>query len=220
MSMIGSTNGWIDLFEQMLPELLELVIDAWQSLSPPFTSDKEDAITTHLCKALRKDKKIRELPFMVSYQWAEIDPAPGQKQGRLDIAFHVQDKGIPNENIYLGLECKRLNFTSGKKKRGGGAEYVKDGMMRFVNKQYAKAVKHGGMVGYVLDGNVSEAIKNVEANIKKQCVPLCMDATGTLDPSSILIYVSTARESSHHRNGETAPFRIHHIFLEADNLFK
>lgn len=33
-------------------------------------------------------------------------------------------------------------------------------MLRFVTGQYSKAVRHGGMIGYVLDGNVSRAMTN------------------------------------------------------------
>lgn len=220
MSVSGSPDAWQDLLEQLLPELLELVVDTWQGISGPLTSDKEDKTTEALCSALRKNRTLRDLPFLVDTQWVELEPAPGQKQGRLDITFRPTGiAGSPNEDIYFCLECKRLNFLKGKKRVPGGSEYVKDGMMRFVGKQYAKAVKHGGMLGYVLDGNVTEAIKNVEVNVRKKCVTLCMDSPGILHSSSILSHVSTVRESFHQRDGETIKFSIHHLFLEADGLF-
>jgi hypothetical protein len=39
-------------------------------------------------------------------------------------------------------------------------------MVRFVSGQYANVVRHGGMLGYVLDGDITAAIANVHANIE------------------------------------------------------
>lgn len=215
MSVIGSPNQWVDLLEHMLPELLQLVIDTWQTLQGPLADDRENEITKIFCRALRDTKTSRGLPFSVQYQMYELDPAPGQDLGLCDIAFLPG----PDESIYLCLECKRLNVLNNGKKRRGGSEYVKDGMMRFVNGQYAKAVRHGCMLGYVLDGDVSSAIKNVRTNVRKNCTALCMDAPGQLHPSSILINMQMAKESLHNRPTDTQPFYIHHLFVEADGLF-
>ena len=45
-------------------------------------------------------------------------------------------------------------------------EYVKEGMQRFVDGTYSRHVQHGGMLGYVLDGDVARAMKNVLKNIQ------------------------------------------------------
>jgi hypothetical protein len=71
------------------------------------------------------------------------------------------------------------------------------------------------MLGYVLDGDVAGAITNVESNVESQHVSLGMDSPGTLQPSSVLAEVSTARESLHSRAGESSQFRIHHLFMDA-----
>lgn len=117
--------------------------------------------------------------------------------------------------IYFCLECKRLNVVTNGNKRPGGSEYVVHGMARFVNGQYASAVRHGGMLGYVLDGDVTGAITNVESNVKSQHVSLCMEPPGTLNSSSVLTEAPTARESLHSRAGESTQFRLHHLFMNA-----
>jgi len=149
----------------------------------------------------------------------ELDPAPGQDLGRLDIVFLPTGvPGPPNEAVYFCLECKRLNVVIGGQKRPGGSDYVGHGMLRFINRQYARAVRNGGMLGYVLDGNVTAAITNVELNIRRHCTVLCMDAPGVLHPSSILTDVPTARESIHHRQGDGGQFRVHHLFVKAEAM--
>lgn len=216
MSVVGASDEWIDLLERMLPKILRLVIEVWTGMPKPFSDDKEDQITELLCRALRNNRTVRDLPFYIQIQMVELDPVAGQELGRLDIAFMPTGlPGAPNESIYFCLECKRLNVVTNGKKRPGGSDYVAHGMVRFVNGQYASAVRHGGMLGYVLDGDVVRAITNVESNVKSQHVSLGMDSPGELHPSSVLTELSTARESFHSRAGESAQFRIHHLFMDA-----
>lgn len=216
MSVTGTSNDWIELLEEMLPDVLRLVIDTWDGMQRPFADDREDPITQLLCAALRRNRKIRDLPFLIDYQMVELDPAPGNDLGRLDIAFKPTSlPGAPDESIYFCLECKRLNVVLKGIKRPGGSEYVANGMARFVNGQYARAVRHGGMLGYVLDGDIAGAMANVESNVRKHHVALCMDAPGTLHPSSLATHVSTARQSHHSRVGESVRFCIHHLFVDA-----
>jgi hypothetical protein len=216
LSVVGASDEWIDLLERMLPNILRLVVEVWTGMPKPFSDDKEDQITELLCRALRNNRTVRDLPFYIQVQMVELDPAPGQELGRLDIGFLPTGlPGAPNESIYFCLECKRLSVVISGKKRPGGSEYVVHGMARFVNGQYASAVRHGGMLGYVLDGDVAGSITNVESNVKSQHVSLCMEPPGTLHPSSVLTEVPTARESLHTRTGESTQFRIHHLFVDA-----
>ena len=216
MSIIGSPHAWVDLLEKMLPEILRLTLDAWNNLTKPFEDDKEDSITTLLCKALRRNRTFRDLPLYVEIQLVELDPAPEQELGRLDIAFRPTGlPGAPNEAIYFCLECKRLNVVKNGKTRSRGSEYVMNGMIRFVSGQYSSAVRHGGMLGYVLDGKVHRAIVNVEANIVNQCEKLGMEPPGSLSPSTIITELTTAKLSMHRRAHGPTPFAIHHLFVDA-----
>jgi len=170
----------------------------------------EDKITIAMCRALWQNRTTRELMFQIDTQQVELEPTPGEELGRLDITFRPL---VPREDIYFCLECKRLNVVKDGKTRAYASEYVAFGMLRFVTGQYAKAVRHGGMLGYVLDGNVSRAMANVEANIRSHHVALRMDAPGKFQPSTVLREDPRARETHHQRAHETSPFRIHHLFM-------
>lgn len=210
MSVIGQPADWADLIDPMVPDILNLIIEAWGQMPKPAPGNREDDITNALCRVLRQNRKARTLMFQIHPQFIELEPMPGEDIGRLDIAFIPL---IPEEAFYFCLECKRLNVTKGGKKRAYAAEYVKLGMMRFVTGQYSKTVRHGGMIGYVLDGRVAQARKNVAANIRKQHVALCMKPPGLLLPSSVLKGDDRARETHHHRPHETTVFSIHHLFM-------
>lgn len=219
MSVRGSPSDWAGFLERMLPDILRLVVDAWRTLPSPLTDDREDEITEVLCRALRENRTVRELPLLVDIQMVELDPTMGQDLGRLDIAFRPTGlAGPPNESIYFCLECKRLNVVKNGRRRVYASEYVLHGMLRFVSGQYARAVRHGGMLGYVLDADVDGAMANVEANVRRHCVDLCMDAPGRLLPSSMLMGETKARESIHRRAHESVQFMIHHLFMSGKGL--
>jgi hypothetical protein len=86
-------------------------------------------------------------------------------------------------------------------------------MLRFVAGQYSKAVRHGAMAAYVLDGNISDAITNVEAISESSTSPLCMTAPGAFLVSTVLKDDARARETHHQRVHEVNLFRIHHLFM-------
>lgn len=209
MTVLGASTEWADLIDSMLPEILSLVLASWDEMPSPASNAKEDDITNALCRILMQNRNARELMFQVRTQVVELDPMLGEDLGRLDIAFIPL---VPREDIYFCLESKRLNVLKDKKLRSYASEYVRFGMMRFVTGQYSKMVRHGGMIAYVLDGKVSDAMSNVEANIQERHKELCMNSPGAFK-SSAVTGDSRARETHHHRAHETELFRIHHLFM-------
>jgi hypothetical protein len=211
VSIIGTSSEWADLIDPMVPQILRLVVETWEAMPSPGSSDKEDTITSALCRALRQNRTGRSLMFQIHTQLVELEPASGEDLGRLDIVFLPP---IAREDIYFCLEAKRLNVIKKGKLRPYASEYVRFGMMRFVTGQYSNMVRHGGMIGYVLDGKISDAMTNVEANIREQHKELGMNPPGTFQASAIT-GDSRARETHHKRAHEIGPFRIHHLFMAA-----
>lgn len=213
MSVIGTSTNWSDLIDPMLPAVLNLVISSWHEMPSPAPNEKEDNITNALWRILVQNRTARGLMFQIRTQVVELDPAQGEDEGRMDIAFIAL---VPREDIYFCLEAKRLNvLMNGGHCRALASEYVIYGMSRFVTGQYSKAVLHGGMIGYVLDGNVPSAISNVEANIQQRRVMLGMASPGSLSLSSVLPSDARARETKHQRAQSTTLFSIHHLFMAA-----
>jgi hypothetical protein len=208
--VVGIPAEWADLIDPMVPQILNLVIDSWDDMPAPASDEKEDNITISLCRLLKQNKAARGLPFRINIQRVELEPLAGEELGRQDIVFEPLH---PCEDIYFCLESKRLNVVKGGTLRSYASEYVTHGMLRFVTGQYSKAVRHGGMVGYVLDGNIATAMNNVEGNIKRQPSALGMKAPGEFLPSTVLADEARARETHHQRTHETELFRIHHLFM-------
>jgi hypothetical protein len=145
----------------------------------------------------------------------ELDPAAGQDQGRMDIVFSPP---VPREDIYFCLECKRLNVRdhSGGTPRPHFVQYVQFGMLRFVRGQYGNSVRFGGMLAFVLNGDVPGAISGVENNIRRMHADLCMNAPGSFLASTIRSSDTRIRETRHSRAAQSEPFVIHHLFMAGD----
>lgn len=208
MNRIGAPGEWSDLIESLVPDILALTISTWQRMSAPMTA-REDPITEQLCRLLRMSRTSCDLPFQIHTQMVELDPSVGEHQGRMDIVFLPM---VPREDIYFCLECKRLNVPDNGSVRSLASEYITHGMMRFVRGQYAQRVHNGGMLGYVLDGNVASAIQSVSGLVKKRHKELQTQPPCGLNPSSIRPDDEHTRETRHVRVGQSRPFLIHHMF--------
>ena len=211
MQLVGVPDEWVDLIDTLVPDILDLVIATWEEMPPIATNALEDPTTEALCRLLRQNRNSGNLPFNILIQMVELDPAAGQDQGRMDIAFLPL---VPREDIYFCLECKRLNAASGGGVRAYASEYVNHGMIRFVRGQYAAMVRHGGMLGYVLDGNITQAILNVSGAVQTQHINLGMKAPGDMLPSTIRPQESSVKET-HHTRSSSGSFRIHHMFVSS-----
>jgi hypothetical protein len=213
MTHFGSQDQWANLIETQVPDILALVIDTWEAMPPPAGNELEDPVSVMLCRSLRQSRNRCDLPFRIDTQLVELDPAAGQDQGRMDIVFSPP---VPREDIYFCLECKRINVRDEDGVRPYFVEYVRFGMFRFVRGQYANSVRHGGMLAFVLNGDVSGAISGVEVNVRNLSGDLGMGAPGMFLVSSVRPEDARVRETRHSRAHHHEPFVIHHLFMAGD----
>jgi hypothetical protein len=178
-------------------------------MKKPGQADLEDRISLKLYSAMVNSKDRNRHPFLIRYQDVEVDTNLAKETGRKDIVVYPSFE----EQVYFCLEAKRLNARVSGKQKSLADEYVKEGMQRFVDGKYSGAVRHGGMLGYVLDGQIARAIRNVERNIRAKARKLGMKSPGRLLPSSIRQGDDAAKETHHQRAHETETFRIHHLFV-------
>lgn len=215
MSQFGSPREWVDLIDSLVPDILDLVVDTWESLPVPAGNELENSITNRLCAAMQNSPKREMFPFHIQPQDVILEPGSGDELGRMDIAFKPL---VASDKIYFCLECKRLNVREPNtpRPRTYFSEYVRCGMLRFINGQYAGAVRNGGMLAFVLDGNISAAIEGVQANILANRLELGMSSPADFAPSRICPADSRIRETIHRRAHTSEPFTIHHLFMPGD----
>lgn len=214
MNLAGAPDKWIDLIDSLVPDILRLIFSAWEQMPAPAADALEDSTTEELSRWIRRNRDSNLLPFQVHVQMVELGEEAGDDQGRMDIVFLPL---IPREDIYFCLECKRLNVKSDRGVRSYASEYLTYGMLRFIHGKYSAQVHNGGILGYVLDGNVARAIQNVGKAIRKRHEELGMQPPGELMWSSILPKERRIRETLHSRSFSSEKFIMHHLFARGGN---
>jgi hypothetical protein len=208
MNVAGNLSKWVDLFpENLIPDILSLIIYCWKSFKMPMQNEHEVPITIRFCAALRNQKALDKLPFIIDTELSELDAKRGRISSRLDLRF-IQGY---DENTYFAFECKRLHVEYPSGKRAQYSEYYgEQGMGRYISGQYAKGLIHSGMIAYVMDGKNSKAIKEIDKQIRKNSIKLKIIGNNGLSDSSFLCR-SNVRETNHNLGKNN--FTIQHIFL-------
>jgi hypothetical protein len=191
----------------LVPEVIDLVLDSWTTFRPPAPADLEVPITHRFCAHLRRHRDRSRLPFNIVSESDELAVCTGEQLGRIDLRLV---HGYRDE-VYFAFECKRLNTVIKGKRSSLAGDYVDKGMMRFIVGTYGKGLDKGGMVGYVMDGKLDDAILAVKHAIDKRRAKLWMAGADSLETSSLMPKEKRVKESKHPQGGSM--FVIHHIFL-------
>jgi hypothetical protein len=187
VSVVGSSREWLAAVDGIQQKVIEAIERVWPgcqerlgatgaaagALEWPATESREDPITRCLVVSLRRDRVIRELPFMIESQRELLSDGFGGEVvpvGYLDMAILFV---VGYSKACLSFECKRLNV---RKKNGGrdslAFQYIAKGMMRFVEGKYSPEVPVGGMIGYVMDGDLDKAYRAIRRQITKHALKL------------------------------------------------
>ena len=212
MKAVGRLDEWLGLLDSLVGDILDLVGLTWNSMPCLSPNALEDPTTEELCRRLRENRSAGDLPLRIDIQAVELGADSDADQGRMDIVFSPM---IPTEAIYFCLECKRLNVLTAGRIRSYASEYVACGMFRFVTGQYAALVRHGGMLAYVLDGNLAGAMESVSNVIHRRRHELQMQLPGGMRSSTVRPGVDSIKETHHNRALGRRAICIHHIFARA-----
>lgn len=210
MAFGGDTSQWADTFpDSLIPDVLQLILDGWERMPPAPSEAKEEATTRQLREILRQSRDLRGLPFSIWPESTETDPSCGREIGRIDLRFVHGYR----EEVHLAFECKRLYYAKSDGTRvANTSEYTgDDGMMCFVTGKYSRGLPHGGMIGYVLDGNVTKAKTAINKSIRKNSARLKLTSDPPLCASLYFPKENRIAESKHDIRSRTVT--IFHVLL-------
>ncbi|MFY9308717.1 MAG: hypothetical protein WAQ28_06645 [Bacteroidia bacterium] len=112
--------------------------------------------------------------------------------GRTDLSFALS-------GFEFIIECKRLRNASDK--------YIKDGLNRFINKEYSENESYSGMIGFVVGGDN----RKICSALMEKCKLVNYCESEFVRSNSIAS--KTSFYTSHNREGKDA-INIYHLFLE------
>ena len=163
--LIGNPGDWIARFRSLDTRFLMRVMAVWPMCVARLSREShEDSITTNLVEILSRDVEARRLFHYLDYQYEVIgftDDGLAFSKGKIDMALLLDQE----REKYLAYECKRLNTVRNGTTRSLATPYVKDGIRRFITEKYAADLPVGGMLGYVMNGDVITARSKVWAAI-------------------------------------------------------
>lgn len=233
----GNSKVWEQTLRDPDEQVLDLFAEVWSICRDKFHRNREFVSDEQVLKVLAKIQpkyhgKVKEEDLITAYLVAHAEKhrrKHGNKRlvldsqvklldiddqdelitkGILDIKVRICLNGKIDELIY---ECKRLNvtFPSGKWESLAGS-YVKQGMMRFVSQQYADDAKLGGMLGYVLDGDIARAEQKVHDAIQAHHQDLALIPP---DIESLIAISIFSRFRTRHQRSNAPDIELRHCLL-------
>lgn len=206
MAVTGDISRWSYQFpNSLVPGIIKLILDSWRKFRT--VQIREVPITQEFFIILNINQQSSYLPFLIDLEIILPEENGIGQEGRLDIRFIHGFR----RHVYFSFECKRLrvHFPSGFDTLAG--KYVTEGMCGYFNNQYARDLDQGGMLGYVMDGNIDVAVNDVEAAIDKRHSSLYMEENEILKASACI--TSKQVKETIHKYGPTKRFTIYHVFL-------
>jgi hypothetical protein len=198
----------------LVPAILRLAVDVWPTVKPLAATDGETKITRIFAKAMQREARQRGLQFSVRSHAEELehlDETTGKGFGEIDIMLqHGYD-----DRCYFAFEAKKLNSTTrtGNWEPGTDKYVGEPGMGGFVDGTYACHQPHGGMLGYVMDGDCSGAKARIGESMEKKAAALKMSTPCELKPSRHLPEHPELFETGHHL--DRGDFTVFHVLLAA-----
>jgi hypothetical protein len=204
----GDPQDWKNPFVTFDERLLARILHVWpQCVALLPGQPEENDITINLVDLLWKDSVVRRLCYYVEYHfepWGIDNNGAKFSKGQIDIGFLLEQ----DRDRYLAYECKRLNVVNAGARSSLATLYVTDGMMRFLTEQYAESLPVGCMLGYVMDGDLSFALKQVTKAIDDNKTPLALIA----GPTSATAIPGTERFQTRHQR-RVHPIDLRHLLL-------
>ena len=169
----------------------------------------ENNITYHLeheMDGAQRDGIARALRFGVRVDTKAVDDNP-EVRGEIDIKFW--SSGFPyRHDYYLAVEAKKL--------RGSGDsladKYVTGGVADFVSAKYSRGHDYGIMLGYVVVPPLTIALAKVMQAMASRRAET-REEQGLYPDASLIDHPHT-HLSEHLQQGNDAPIRLVHLFLD------
>jgi hypothetical protein len=137
--------------------------------------------------------------------------------GRTDIKVQTIQTFTKQEAYYI-IECKRLDNKKLKGISGLNAEYVNNGIYRFVSKYYSTYYRVNAMIGFVVEKmDIHTNIPNINTLLKNQKINNC-NTTQEIQRATF-IQNFDYHYFSEHKDCDNESFTLYHLMFDfSDNI--
>ncbi|MBW4505192.1 MAG: hypothetical protein KME64_01550 [Scytonematopsis contorta HA4267-MV1] len=110
---------------------------------------------------------------------------------------------------YFGIECKRVSST--EPDRNLATDYIKKGVMRFVDGTYSIGHDYAAMLGFVIDGKVTECVNLICERLNKYKNDISLKEDWTEEKT--FVATQNIYRTRHIQYGQNDLMTILHLFL-------
>ncbi len=173
---------------------------------------KYDLVDHYLKKYKKEFPTLTQLRFVCEagiFDWEK------GREAFIDIAVYSIFVGkawklsedFDDEDYYFSFECKRLENL------GKNQLYIKQGIKRYVESSYARAMRFAGMIGFVEKGDIVKIKDDINCRLSE------FNKTGELTTVQMLHFFKveerfTFSYSSRHERVKNSPIDLYHLFLD------
>ncbi|MBM4055102.1 MAG: hypothetical protein FJ264_10635 [Planctomycetes bacterium] len=183
-------------------------------------SNDEDRIRDVLYNNYLNNNRVRN-NLKLNYYIFDCEVAEYDKNGNLagflDLKVSTQNRFF-DSNAYYSIECKRLDNKKLSGVTGLNADYIKEGIMRFVTERYSSHSGINGMIGFVV-----EKI-NIDSNIKS-INELLINNFKDANTQKKLTHVGFIKKFKHsyysiHTDIENKKIKLYHLMFDLSKNIK
>ncbi|MBB3589923.1 hypothetical protein FHX08_000267 [Rhizobium sp. BK529] len=138
--------------------------EARQHLTPGLLEVPMTIIVRKAMKRIKRELGLTNLEVSGEVEIDEMSSAGAEIAGRIDITLKFL-RQFGNEEDYVGVECKRVGAGSAYSQLN--TRYVTQGVVRFINGQYAAGHAWGFMLGYALSLPGEEIVDAVNQRLQQ-----------------------------------------------------
>jgi hypothetical protein len=174
----------------------------------------ENKIRDKLLDCYLNDDAVRNRADLIWYSFNKEVP---EKNGRIDIKVEIKNPFISTKAYYI-IECKRLENKNLTGISGLNAEYINNGIYRFVSKYYSTYHSVNAMIGFVVEKmNICKNIRNVNALLKNSRLNSC-NTTQEIQQETFIPDFK-CHYSSVHNDCDNESFTLYHLMFDfSDNI--
>lgn len=191
---------------------------AGQFIKSELLPNDENAISDRIVSWLQDNGYRMVNTELLNYSFQREAP---ENAGRVDIKVMINQESFVDTNAYYTIECKRLDAKNQNGMSGLNAEYIKNGICRFVRDDYYTSYfGESGMLGFVVEAmNIDENVECINLLLNKDYVAqdgvrVNANARKPLTKSDfrgIPLYLSE------HRKNDGSEIILLHLFLDFSN---
>ncbi len=222
LSASGSPARFEISWSSFVHLVLDLTVQAYQQMRQDRTANpdwEEDTFSVRLTLDYLQPLARQSEPLLIvqsqvpAYTAAMVS---GEISTRLapKIDIELADPWMDYNRVYFAWECKRVadRRVCAPEDRNLAAEYVSEGILRFIDEEYATGLDDAGMLGYVLAGDVGYIVEDINRSMLDRHRTRHLSGGDHLQPSSTVGSFKDIYQSSHRRKAG-AIIRLHHLFL-------